>query len=419
MRIPKSIRWLLVALVMCATSIAASAGVFISVNFGPPPLPVYAQPICPGPGYLWTPGYWAWGPNGYFWVPGTWVVAPQPGLLWTPGYWAFGGGVYLWHAGFWGPTVGFYGGINYGFGYTGVGFAGGYWRGGEFFYNRNVTNVNIVNVHNVYNTTVINNNTTVNRVAFNGGPGGIVARPTAVEERAAAEHHIEATSAQLQHENFAKTNRAEWASVNQGKPSIAATARPGEFEHGAVAASHAGAPYRAPEAGNNGAVRPNSSVPRPSMNEHPAVANNNESRGSVPRPPSSGRETGPNRNQNGLRASATPRPEVPRPPSASRPSSTPRAESTPRNETTTRAANNVPRPQSTPRPTSSRSQQPSRQPSEMSRPSTPRSSTPRPQSEPRNQSAPSRESAPHGQEPRPQAQSHSEKPSPERPARGK
>ena len=27
----------------------------------PPPLPDYEQPQAPGDGYLWTPGYWAWG----------------------------------------------------------------------------------------------------------------------------------------------------------------------------------------------------------------------------------------------------------------------------------------------------------------------------------------------------------------------
>ena len=27
----------------------------------PPPLPVYEQPPPPGDGYIWTPGYWAWG----------------------------------------------------------------------------------------------------------------------------------------------------------------------------------------------------------------------------------------------------------------------------------------------------------------------------------------------------------------------
>src|SRR5437762_14137426 len=84
-------RWLLLTLLVATFSAASSAqiGIGISVRVGPPVLPVYAQPICPGPGYIWTPGYWAYGDEGYYWVPGTWVMAPEPGLLWTPGYWGF------------------------------------------------------------------------------------------------------------------------------------------------------------------------------------------------------------------------------------------------------------------------------------------------------------------------------------------
>ena len=58
------------------------------------------------------------GGGGYYWVPGTWVQPPRVGVLWTPGYWGFVGGVYAFHAGYWGPHVGFYGGVNYGFGYA-------------------------------------------------------------------------------------------------------------------------------------------------------------------------------------------------------------------------------------------------------------------------------------------------------------
>ena len=49
---------------------------------------------------------------------------------------------------------------------------GGRWENGHFFYNRSVNNVNVTDIHNVYNTTVINS-TTVNRVSYNGGNGGI------------------------------------------------------------------------------------------------------------------------------------------------------------------------------------------------------------------------------------------------------
>src|SRR3984957_2648933 len=113
----------------------AQIGVALSINIAPPALPVYEQPPLPAPGYMWTPGYWSYGEAGYFWVPGVWAQPPSAGLLWTPGYWGYEGGVYGWHRGYWGPHVGFYGGVNYGFGYGGGGFVGGAGGGGAFAHN--------------------------------------------------------------------------------------------------------------------------------------------------------------------------------------------------------------------------------------------------------------------------------------------
>jgi hypothetical protein len=122
------------ALLMTPT--AVNARVFVSVGFAPPAIPVYVQPVAPAYGYIWTPGYWAYGDDGYYWVDGAWVEPPYDGALWTPGYWDYAGGFYVWSPGYWGRRVGYYGGVNYGFGYFGVGFWGGYWNGGHFFYNR-------------------------------------------------------------------------------------------------------------------------------------------------------------------------------------------------------------------------------------------------------------------------------------------
>ena len=152
---------LLLMFALLATPVAASAAVYLSVAIAPPALPVYVQPPVPGPGYIWTPGYWAYGPDGYYWVPGTWVLAPYVGALWTPGYWGWGSGAYFWHGGYWGPHVGYYGGINYGFGYVGVGYHGGSWNGGVFSYNSAVTNVNVTNIHNTYNQPVVQNTVAV------------------------------------------------------------------------------------------------------------------------------------------------------------------------------------------------------------------------------------------------------------------
>src|SRR6202790_143164 len=217
------IRLLMLALVLSAIpaiapTASAQVAVGISVGFAPPAIPVYEQPICPGDGYIWTPGYWAYDydQEDYYWVPGTWVIAPQVGYLWTPGYWGWGGGAYLWHGGYWGEHVGFYGGIDYGFGYGGFGYEGGRWDRDRFYYNTTVNNVNINEVHNTYNTTVINNNTNINRVSYNGGNGGVHATPTSVELAVNREQHIAATSVQAQHEHLADANRAQFAALNNG-----------------------------------------------------------------------------------------------------------------------------------------------------------------------------------------------------------
>jgi hypothetical protein len=219
----------------------AQVSLNISVNVPPPELPVYEQPPIPEDGYLWTPGYWAWGDDiqDYYWVPGTWVLAPQPGYLWTPGYWGWQGGSYIFNAGYWGPHVGFYGGVNYGYGYGGNGFEGGYWQGGHLFYNRSVTNVSTVNITNVYNKTVINN-VSVTRVSFNGGTGGVRAEPTSAQLAAAHEQHLPPIAAQRQQAETARSNPALRASNNKGKPPIAATARPGAFTGAGVVGAKVG-----------------------------------------------------------------------------------------------------------------------------------------------------------------------------------
>jgi hypothetical protein len=253
--------FVLLAMVMVFMPARSSAqiSVGVAVHIGPPALPVYEQPICPGAGYLWTPGYWAYGPDGYYWVPGTWVMAPEAGFLWTPGYWGWGGGGYFWHAGHWGPHVGFYGGINYGFGYGGVGFVGGRWNHGVFAYNTAVMHVNTTVIHNTYVDRTVINNVTVNHVSYNGGAGGVTARATHEELSAEHERHIAPTSVQTQHEHSASTNRAFLASENHGRPAVAATARPGEFTgHGVVAAKTGS--YHASLNGASNSNHPNNSA---------------------------------------------------------------------------------------------------------------------------------------------------------------
>src|SRR5271167_4000480 len=234
----RTIRLLLLTLLILAMSAASFAQFGVSITLAPPALPVYEQPMAPADGYLWTPGYWAYGDEGYFWVPGTWVMAPEPGFLWTPGYWGWGGNAFGWNEGYWGPHVGFYGGVNYGFGYGGVGYGGGRWDNGHFFYNRSVNNVDMNEIHNVYNTPVMNHNDS--HVSYNGGNGGINSRPTAEEESAGRESPIPPVATQTKRAQAARANPQQRASATMGKPGVAATPRPGDFnDRGVVPAKQA------------------------------------------------------------------------------------------------------------------------------------------------------------------------------------
>src|SRR5579864_4826046 len=240
----KLVSGMLAALLFAALPFASNAQVAIgvSVDLAPPPLPVYTQPPCPGPGYIWVPGYWAYGDDDYYWVPGTWALAPEVGFLWTPGWWGWGDGGYVFHSGYWGPQVGFYGGIDYGFGYSGRGYDGGYWRDRQFYYNRSVNNIsNTTNITNVYNKTVVN--VSVNHVSYNGEQGGVRVQRTAAERAAEQAPHVGPTAVQVQHRDLAAKDRELRASVNQGKPAVAATVKPGEFSgRDVVGARAAGGP---------------------------------------------------------------------------------------------------------------------------------------------------------------------------------
>jgi hypothetical protein len=265
-------------LVLCASSLAlsfATAALTIPiahaqdvacpapvvVQEAPPPLPAYDQPPIPGPGYLWTPGYWHWSEDeeDYYWVPGAWVEPPRPGLLWTPGYWGWAGGSYLFHPGYWGQHVGFYGGIDYGHGYSGEGFHGGRWRNGTFFYNRSVTNITNARVTNIYEEKVSAPRTASN-VSFNGGREGVQARPTTEQRAFARDPHFAATTQQRGHVETSGKDKALFSKTNHGNP--AASAAPGL------------APRSAPaNAGEPGARRNPADPLAPSLSPHAAPGN--------------------------------------------------------------------------------------------------------------------------------------------------
>lgn len=266
-------RSLLFSIAFFLAPIASHAQYFsvgVSVGVPPPPLPVYAQPAWPGDGYVWVPGYWAYADDeGYYWVPGTWTLAPAPGLLWTPGYWAWQPEGYIWNAGYWGPHVGFYGGINYGFGYFGTGFTGGYWANNTFFCNGAVTNIDAFHgsAANVYYGRTGFDHPNGSRVSYNGGAGGTRFHPNPAELTATREPHVGWTTAQRQQADMARSMPGLAAAANHGHPSIAATPRVGLFNEPSLLSPHAdhgvAAPSRAglTASGRDGSSRFTSAAP--------------------------------------------------------------------------------------------------------------------------------------------------------------
>ena len=204
-------------LIVVATLFAktnAVAQVSVQIAIAPPMMPVYEQPACPVDGYIWTPGYWAYGDGGYYWVEGVWLYPAQPNFLWTPGYWGYAGGYYGWNVGYWGPHIGYYGGVCYGHGYDGEGYSGGRWEGGSFRYNREVSNVNVNVVRNTYADKSEIRSNSGNRSSFNG-EGGVTTKPNENERAAMNESHVAPNSVQISHEHAANKSRNSSTPVNK------------------------------------------------------------------------------------------------------------------------------------------------------------------------------------------------------------
>jgi hypothetical protein len=199
-------------------------------------------------------------------------------LLWTPGYWAFAEGRYVYRPGYWGREVGFYGGVDYGYGYNGAGYGGGYWTGDRFFYNRTVNNITGVTIANVYSQPVVA--VQASRISFNGGQGGLSARPTPQQQAFAGEQHVPPTSVQQQHIQTASRDTSLRESQNHGRPPVAATSRPNDFKGpGVVPAQTAGtrpAGQAIPTGGQPGGAAhalPVPGAPRPAAGAHAATPN--------------------------------------------------------------------------------------------------------------------------------------------------
>ena len=73
----------------------------VVVTQAPPAVRIESQTVIPGPGYVWTPGYWRWTGADYVWVSGRWVMPPQATAVWVRGHWVHRTGGWVWVAGHW------------------------------------------------------------------------------------------------------------------------------------------------------------------------------------------------------------------------------------------------------------------------------------------------------------------------------
>jgi hypothetical protein len=77
-----------------------TASAEVVVQEPPPPLRTEVIVEPPGPGYVWTPGYWSW-QGRWVWIGGRYVVRPHPHAVWVTGRWVRRGHGHVWVAGRW------------------------------------------------------------------------------------------------------------------------------------------------------------------------------------------------------------------------------------------------------------------------------------------------------------------------------
>ena len=92
------------ALLASSALIGCSHGYYSAgVAVGPPPPPLVYGPVgyAPGPGYVWTDGYYDLRGSNWVWVRGRWARPPHPHARWVKPSWERHGSGYRFHEGHW------------------------------------------------------------------------------------------------------------------------------------------------------------------------------------------------------------------------------------------------------------------------------------------------------------------------------
>jgi len=95
-------RKLLTVTFLMAGSLLAGCGGGAAVVIAEPPPPRYGIiGVAPGPGFIWTEGYWDLRGGAWAWAPGRWVRPPHPHAVWVAPAWRHEGAHWRYHRGYW------------------------------------------------------------------------------------------------------------------------------------------------------------------------------------------------------------------------------------------------------------------------------------------------------------------------------
>lgn len=91
------------AAVLLAGMLVTGCGpAYVRASYGPPPPARYgAVGFAPGPGYVWTDGYYNRVGGSWVWVNGRWAVPPRGHGVWVRPEWRQERGNWRFHRGYW------------------------------------------------------------------------------------------------------------------------------------------------------------------------------------------------------------------------------------------------------------------------------------------------------------------------------
>jgi hypothetical protein len=86
--------------VLAGAILTGCAGGYVAVA-GPPPPRYGVMGYAPGPGYVWTEGFYNLRGSAWVWTPGTWRRPPRAGAAWVSPAWHQQGRAWRFHRGYW------------------------------------------------------------------------------------------------------------------------------------------------------------------------------------------------------------------------------------------------------------------------------------------------------------------------------